>query len=53
LAASSDPRGTSRGTIDCVATGSDGLEYPARIVLTDVTDTGYDIDVTMGATPLA
>lgn len=40
------------GTIDCVATGNDGLEYPARIVVTDVTDTGYDIDVTMGATPL-
>lgn len=41
------------GTIDCVATSDKGVDYPARIVVTDVTDTGYDIDVTMGATPLA
>lgn len=39
------------GTIDCVATGSDGVDYPATITVTNVTETGYDIDVVMGATP--
>jgi len=41
------------GTIDCVATGSDGADYPATITVTDVTETGYDIDVVMGAKPLS
>lgn len=40
------------GTIDCVATGSDGVDYPATITVTEVTETGYDIDVVMGADPV-
>lgn len=39
-------------TIECVATGDDGVDYAAEILVTDVTDTGYDIDVTMGSTPV-
>ena len=40
------------GTIDCVATGSDGVDYPATITVTEVTETGYDIDVVMGSDPV-
>lgn len=40
------------GTIDCVAADSSGIDFPATITVTDVTETGYDIDVVMGSTPV-
>lgn len=38
--------------IECVATGDDGLDYRANILVTEVSATNYNIDVDMLAAPL-
>jgi hypothetical protein len=39
--------------IECVATADDGKDYPAHIIVTDVSATNYNIDVTLGADPVS
>lgn len=39
-------------TVECLATADDGKRYPAHVVVTEVTESNYDIDVTMDAAPV-